>query len=97
MDELARLDATAHAALVRNGKVSSGELVEAAIGRMESLNPALNAVETAMFEEARTTVSGRPRGPFAGVPFLLKDIGALYAGMPTIRERSDGRLWASII
>jgi amidase len=89
MDDLAHLDATAQAALVRDGEVSAGALVEAAIDRVESLNPTLNAVVTTMFEEARfeearATVSGGGlRGPFAGVPFLLKDLGALYAGAPT--------------
>jgi amidase len=84
MDELAHLDATAQAALVRDGEVSAKELVEAAIDRVERLNPTLNAVVTTMFEEARATVSGGGlRGPFAGVPFLLKDLGALYAGVPT--------------
>ncbi len=84
MDDLAQLDATAQAALVRGGEASANELVEAAIRRVERLNPPLNAVVTTMFEEARATVSGgRLRGPFAGVPFLLKDLGALYAGVPT--------------
>ena len=77
-------DATAQADLVRRGEVSPPELVEAAIGRIERVNPRLNAVVTPMFEEARAVAAGGGlRGPFAGVPFLLKDIGASYAGVPT--------------
>ena len=53
MDDLARLDETARAALVCEGKVTTGELVGAATSRMKRSTPALNAVEAAMFEEAR--------------------------------------------
>ena len=56
-EDLHALDATAQAALVSNGEVSAGELVEAAIDRVRRLNPALNAVVTTMFEEAWATVS----------------------------------------
>ena len=83
MDELAFLDATAQADLVRRGEVKAGELVEAAIARIERLNPALNAVVTPMYELARAAATGPiPAGPFGGVPFLLKDLMAEYAGVP---------------
>lgn len=82
MDDFAHLDATAQAELVRRGEVTARELVEAAIARMERLNPALNAVVTPMYELARAAAAGPlPDGPFAGVPFLLKDLGAAYAGV----------------
>ena len=59
------------------------ELVEAAIARIEALNPALNAVIHALFDEAREAAAGElPDGPFRGVPFLLKDLGAAFAGQP---------------
>ena len=81
-DDVAHLDATAQAALVRQRAVQPSELVEAAIERIERLNPALNAVITPMYEEARAAaVSEIPAGPFAGVPFLLKDFLAEYAGV----------------
>jgi amidase len=81
MDDFYRLDASAQAELVRTGQASPGELVEAAIARIERLNPAINAVVTPMFDEARRVAAGAaPAGPFAGVPFLLKDLGAPYAG-----------------
>jgi len=81
-DEFISLDATALAALVRQKQVKPIELLEAAIERIERLNPALNAVVTPMYEQAREAAAGKlPDGPFAGVPFLLKDLGALYAGV----------------
>ena len=84
LDEFAFLDAVAQAALVRSREVSPIELVDAAIARIERLNPHLNAVVTTMYEEARRTAHGRlPNGPFGGVPFLLKDSLASYAGVPT--------------
>ncbi len=84
LDDLTWLDATAQANLVRGKEVSPIELVDAAIERIERLNPTLNAVVTPMYEEARSTASSRlPDGPFAGVPFLLKDLQAAYAGIRT--------------
>jgi amidase len=81
--QTAGLDATAQAALVRSGEVSAAELVEAAIGRIEALNPTLNAVVTTMYDEGRAAVAaGLPDGPFTGVPFLVKDLCAEVAGVP---------------
>ncbi|HXG66401.1 MAG TPA: amidase [Blastocatellia bacterium] len=80
-DNLARLDATAQAELVRSKEVKPIELVDAAIERIERLNPQLNAVITPMYEQAREAANGPlPDGPFAGVPFLLKDLLATCAG-----------------
>ena len=78
------LDATAQAELVRSGQVSPKELVEAAIGRIEALNPSLDAVIRTRFDEARADAAGDlPDGPFRGVPILLKDLGAHVAGEVT--------------
>jgi amidase len=83
-DELAVLDATAQAGLVRRGEITSPELVEAAIARIERINPKLNAVVTTMYDEAREVAAAElPDGPFRGVPFLLKDITAAYRGART--------------
>src|SRR3990172_6337630 len=80
-DDFCNLDATAQAELVRKKKVKPSELVSAAISRIEKLNPSLNAVITPMFEQARAEAEGNlPDGPFKGVPFLLKDLVAEYAG-----------------
>jgi len=83
MDELAFLDATAQAELVRRKEVTAVEMVEAAIDRIERLNPALNAVITPLFERAREAAGAASiDAPFAGVPFLLKDIVAECEGTP---------------
>ena len=80
----AGLDATAQAELVRTGEVSAKELVEAAIARIEALNPQLDAVVRTRFDQARAEAAADlPDGPFRGVPFLLKDLGAHVAGEPT--------------
>src|SRR6478752_10303689 len=83
--ELALLDATAQAALVRTGQVSAAELVTAAIERIEALNPVLNAVVTPVFERAAEQAAGQaraaPAGPFAGVPYLVKDLACEMKGV----------------
>jgi amidase len=87
MNEIAFLDATAQAALVRSKQVSAKDLVRGAIARIEQLNPGLNAVITPLFEQAVAAAARvDPAAPFAGVPFLLKDLLADCAGAP----RSDG-------
>src|SRR5215469_6250031 len=81
-DELALLDATAQADLVHRKQITPLELVDAAIARIEKLNPSFCAVVTPMFENARDSALGPlPNGPFRGVPFLLKDLIASYAGV----------------
>ncbi len=76
-------DATDQADLVSRGDATPLELVDAAIERIEKLNDSLNAVIWTDFEAARTSAANHDRsGPFAGVPFLLKDIGATQAGLP---------------
>ena len=76
MKELFEMDATAQAALVRKGEVSPLELVEAAIARIEEINPKINAVIHKHFDRARSQANADlPDGPFKGVPFLLKDLG----------------------
>jgi amidase len=82
--DLTDLDATGQAELVRRGEATPSELVDAAIERVEKINPQLNAVITPLFEKARTQARSPelPDGPFRGVPFLLKDLGALSAGDP---------------
>src|SRR5262249_34813146 len=59
------------------------ELVDAAIARAERLDPQLNAIIHPRFDQARAEARSAPRsGPFAGVPFLLKDLMAVSAGDP---------------
>src|SRR5215469_10468111 len=78
------LDATAQADLVRSGELTPKDLVEAAIARIEAVNPRLDAVLRTRFDQARTEAAGDlPDGPFRGVPMLLKDLGCMVAGEPT--------------
>src|SRR3954469_16307421 len=83
-DELAWMDATAQADLVRRGEVTATELVDAAIARVEKLDPELNAVIHRRFDRAREEAADPqlPDGPFRGVPFLIKDLSAPTAGDP---------------
>lgn len=74
------LDASAQAALIRGGDVSSAELVELSIAQIEKLNPQVNAVIHEHFERARAQARAPlPGGPFRGVPILLKDLGCGHA------------------
>ena len=83
MTDLSTLDATAQAALVRDGHASALELVDAAIERIEKLNGELNAVIHPLYERARTAVhTGLPDGPFTGVPIVIKDLDGMLAGAP---------------
>jgi len=79
--EVAALDATGQAELVRTGEVTAVELVGWAIERIERLNPQLNAVVTPMYERAREQARLAPTGPLAGVPYLLKDMIAEVEGV----------------
>lgn len=73
-DATALLDADAQAELVRRRQVKPIELVDAAIARIERLNPLFDAVITPMFERARATVQGiLPDGHFRGVPFVIEE------------------------
>ena len=82
-------DAVGLGQLVKDGQVHPLELVDSVIDAIERTNGDLNAVITPMFEMARDharSAAVDSSAPFAGVPFLLKDIRAAYTGVPT----SDG-------
>jgi len=82
MNDVAFLDATAQADLVRAKQIKPEELLDGAIERIERLNPQLNAVVLPMYDQARAAIAaGLPDGPFTGVPFVLKDLGAMYGGV----------------
>ena len=92
LDGLDDLDATALAAEIRAGRLSASEAVDAAIARIEARDPVLHAVVAERFEAARAEARRPlPDGPFTGVPFLVKSLGAQVAGLPTTR---GSRLWA---
>nr|WP_069233623.1 MULTISPECIES: amidase family protein [unclassified Burkholderia] len=76
-------DAIGLAQLVARREVSARELLDAAIDRADALNPALNAIVLSDYAAARERAAqGALLGPFAGVPYLVKDLGAAVAGLP---------------
>jgi amidase len=88
-------DAMGLAELVRRRQVTSQELLEAVIDRIETRDTTINAVVTKMYDQARTAIAaGLPQGPFTGVPFMLKDLGVLYAG---VRTSNGSRLFAEFV
>lgn len=88
--EYDKYDAMGLADLVGKKKVKPSELCEEAISRIEKHNPSLNAVIYKMYDSAREAVKGKlPKGPFTGVPFLVKDALHRVAGVPyTVGSRS---------
>jgi amidase len=90
-DHFLHLDAIEQAALVRRGEATPLDLVDAAITRVERLNPHVGAVIQPAYERARQRARelaasrGRVEGhvqPFFGVPFLMKDLGGHEAEQP---------------
>lgn len=84
-DDLVRLytasDALGLAAHIRNRDITPAEAIEAAVTVIERTNPALNAVVHKLYDMARA--QSVPAGaPFAGVPFLLKELAQMWAGAP---------------
>jgi len=83
-EEFESFDGLGLAELVRRRDASPAELLDAAVSRVEARNPELNAVVTRMYDQARAAIAeGLPAGPFTGVPYLLKDLGAHYTGAVT--------------
>ncbi|HSF84475.1 MAG TPA: amidase family protein [Acidimicrobiia bacterium] len=69
-------DATGVAELIANGELAARDALGAAVNRLELRNPALNAVISTRIDAALDSLddSDPPRGPFGGVPFLIKDL-----------------------
>ncbi len=83
MDDYPQQDALELAQRVARGEVSPADLLEAAIARADRYNPSLNAIIHRFDERARIIARhALPAGPFAGVPFLLKDLEHEFAGEP---------------
>lgn len=84
LDRFGAHDATDLAALVAQAKVSPTELLDAALAASAEINPQVNAVVLTQEDVARHAIAkGLPRGPFSGIPFLLKDLGAEAVDFPT--------------
>jgi amidase len=87
--EYAEYDATALAALIRAGEVDGTEIYEAALAALDAVNPRLNALADGPWEQPLPFAAD---GPFGGVPFVLKDLGAHPQGVPI---RAGSRLSGS--
>ena len=81
--EYDQYDGLGLAELVIKKEVSAAEICEEAIRRIERVNPTINAVIAPLYDMAREAVQQDiPKGPFCGVPFLLKDLLSDLAGVP---------------
>src|SRR3989475_1485483 len=81
-----RHDALGLADLVRRGKVTPADLLDAALDRVGARNPLVNAVVIKLYDYGRRAIAdGLPDGPLRGVPFLVKDLTASIAGVPMTR------------
>lgn len=82
LQEYAQFDGLGLAALVKSRQVSAAELAAVASEAIDALNGRINAVIAKTPEEtARALRDGPPPGPFEGVPFLVKDVGAHFANV----------------
>ncbi len=82
--EYRHYDALGLAELIAGRQLSATEALEAAIAQIENLNPSLRAVVHTTYDRAhRLAESPLPPTPLAGVPFLLKDLGQFWEGVPT--------------
>jgi amidase/6-aminohexanoate-cyclic-dimer hydrolase len=76
--EYGRFDAVGLADLVRSKQVTAAELLDEAMARTAKVDPRINAVVVKHYDHAERQIEkGLPDGPFAGVPFLLKDLDLL--------------------
>ena len=83
-EEYVEFDGLGLAALVRAGDVTADELLDAALDRAAATDDAIAAVVHVQESVARAAIAaGLPDGPFAGVPFLLKDLGGEAIDFPT--------------
>jgi amidase len=83
LDQYLTSDATALARLVADKEVTAPELLALARQRAEQVNPKLNAIVRPLPQVADARANETLDGPFAGVPFLVKDLAQDYAGFAT--------------
>lgn len=76
------LDGVATAEAIRAGRLSAPEAVAAAIRRAQAVEPQINAIVTAAYDQARAAAAAPRSGPFAGVPTFVKDLDDVR-GLPT--------------
>ena len=94
-DEYAACDATALAGLVARRDVTPAELLDCALSRLAAVGPVLNPIAVDMAAIGRARADEALSGPFAGVPFLLKDWNQDYAGQPSTGGSRARLTWIS--
>lgn len=95
VSEYMQLDATALAELVATKQVTAAELLELARSRAGEVNGKINAIVIDIVKEADAQVAGELSGPFAGVPFVIKDLAQEYKGYPTTYGSRALRNWVA--
>ena len=94
-DEYLSYDAIGLADLVARREVSPEEVLDAAIGQVDALDPEINAFVARCDDAARSAIAaGLPDGPLRGVPYALKDLNAHVAGVP---NTNGCRLFADMV
>ncbi|TQL66914.1 Asp-tRNA(Asn)/Glu-tRNA(Gln) amidotransferase A subunit family amidase [Nocardioides albertanoniae] len=83
VDEYLTYDATGLAQLIAAKEVTATEVLAAARERAAAVNPRINAIVADIPEADEQAADEALSGPFAGVPFLVKDLAQEYAGHPT--------------
>lgn len=95
LDGYSNYDGVGLAKLVEKGEVTPSELLEDALSGIEAVNEKLNGVTARIDDMARAEASSDlPRGPFTGVPFVLKELGIQAKGTPS---RAGSKLGASVV
>ncbi|WP_297602290.1 amidase, partial [Mycobacterium sp.] len=99
-DALGNLDAVGLADAIRSGRVGRAEAVEAAITRAEAVDPALNGLAYAGFQQARAAAEQAGKatsegGFFSGVPTFIKD-NVDVAGQPTMHGTDAWTRWDAV-
>lgn len=93
--EFAALDGLALAGAIRNGSLTPREALDTAVGILEAVNPRLNAVVCKAYDHAEQTLrAGVGSGPFAGVPFLVKDLSLPIKGL---RQTGGSRFFSDYV
>ena len=95
LEEYSSYDAVGLADLVRRGEIRPAELWALAAQAVETVNPKLNAVLELFSDRIEgLDEASIPEGPFRGVPFLMKDVGAAEAGR---KQECGSRMLAGIV
>ncbi|MDP3739370.1 MAG: amidase [Hyphomonadaceae bacterium] len=85
-------DATQIASMIRNKEITAAEAVEEAIKRADKIQPQINFMVSDTYALARTRAQTALTGPFAGVPYLIKDLNSVIGAKTRQGSRSTESL-----